>query len=425
MNHGKDVIIVGAGAAGLMAASGLLPLGYRVTVLEARARTGGRFHTLRNGSFSQPIELGVEFIHGNLPLTMELLDKAGITYIPVGGNMNRVKNGDWEKQDDFAVGWEEIMKKMNDVRLDVTLQQFLDEHFSDAKYELTRESVLRFAEGFDLADPSKASVLSLREEWMGEEGEQYRIPGGYDQLTDFLYNECMRSGAEILTSSPVTEITWSDHKISVSAGDKTYMAEKLIITVPLSILSGNSIKFSPDIPAVRAAASGIGFGNVVKCVLEFSRPFWEEKKRNAGFIFSNETIPTWWTQAPSHCAILTSWAGGPQSKPLETKSEDELLQIALLSLSHIFNIPSNDLSQLLRACRIMNWKNENYTRGAYSFGLVGSNQCLNVLNRPINDTIYFAGEGCYSGPSPGTVEAALVSAKNTVEKFDNLSMTQI
>ena len=52
------------------------------------------------------------------------------------------------------------------------------------------------------------SVLALREEWMGEEDEQYRIPGGFDQMINFLERKCLSSGVIIHTSSPVVEIKW-------------------------------------------------------------------------------------------------------------------------------------------------------------------------------------------------------------------------
>ena len=60
-----DILIIGAGAAGLMAARTLAKSGKRVTVLEARDRVGGRIHTLEYGSSQQPLEMGAEFIHGD------------------------------------------------------------------------------------------------------------------------------------------------------------------------------------------------------------------------------------------------------------------------------------------------------------------------------------------------------------------------
>src|SRR6478672_8643147 len=97
-----SLIIVGGGVSGLMAARELAKQGFAVTILEATDRLGGRIHTIRNSLFTQPVEKGVEFIHGNLPLTIGLLKESGIGYKPVGGHMIRVVDGDWKTQDDFT-----------------------------------------------------------------------------------------------------------------------------------------------------------------------------------------------------------------------------------------------------------------------------------------------------------------------------------
>src|SRR5678815_4282420 len=146
----EKIIIAGGGVAGLFAARELSRQGYDITILEATERLGGRIHTIRNALFTQPVEKGVEFIHGNLPLTIKLLKEARIEYKPVRGNMIRVVDGDWKTQDDFTLGWDELIEKMNSVRQDMTMDEFLQQNFSHEKYNDLRTSVLRFANGFDL-----------------------------------------------------------------------------------------------------------------------------------------------------------------------------------------------------------------------------------------------------------------------------------
>jgi monoamine oxidase len=417
----EKIIIAGGGVAGLFAARELSKYKYDVTLLEATDRLGGRIHTIRNSLFTQPVEKGVEFVHGNLPLTIQLLKEAGIEYNVVRGNMVRVVNGDWETQADFAVGWDEVMRKMNSVRKDMTMDEFLKENFSDEKYNDLRTSVLRFANGFDLADTSRASVLALREEWMGEEDEQHRLPGGFDQLVHFFEKECLRSGVAIYNSSPVTEINWQKNSVKVITANKmTYDASTVIVTTSLGQLqSERSIIFHPGIDNYFQAAKNIGFGTVVKVMLEFKEPFWEKKKKGIGFLLTNEIIPTWWTQSPSPYPLLTGWAGGPQAWTLESKDDQTILDLALRSLANIFQKPVEELKQLLTASAVVNWKSDPYSKGAYSYDTVGSIQAKKLFNTPIEETIYFAGEAFYEGPSFGTVEAALVSAKGVVEKIVN------
>ncbi len=416
----ENIIIVGGGVAGLMAATQLLEQGHVVTILEGNDRIGGRVHTIHDSSFEHPVEKGFEFVHGNLPQTIQLLQAAGIEYKPVEGRMIRIVDGDWKTQDDFTIGWKELMERMNEIREDMTVYEFLERNFSDNRYEELRKSVVRFAQGFDLADPSKASVLALREEWMGEEDEQFRIPGGCDQLINYLEKECLKSGGLIHTSSFVTEIKWQKNNVTVTTVDKKkYSGNKLIITVSLGMLltKPSMISFQPSIDDCLKAAQKIGYGTVIKVLLQFKERFWEEKKKNMGFLFTNEVIPTWWTQLPSSYPLLTGWAGGPQAWQLENKDDKAILELALQSLSNVFKKPVDELKQLLTASSVANWSKDSFAKGGYSYSMVGSMQAQKLFNEPIDDTIFFAGEAFYDGPSPGTVEAALVSGKNIAQRI--------
>src|SRR3954462_5608095 len=93
-----DVIIIGAGAAGLMAMRELVIAGYQVCLLEAAPEAGGRIYTVNENGFKEPVEAGAEFIHGDLDLTTELLKHAGIPYVPVDGQMIPVQHGKWLKE---------------------------------------------------------------------------------------------------------------------------------------------------------------------------------------------------------------------------------------------------------------------------------------------------------------------------------------
>src|ERR1700676_840803 len=97
MNN-TDILIIGAGAAGLMAASTLAKAGKKVIVLEARDRCGGRIHTLNHQSFFKNAELGAEFVHGDLPVTLDLLKQAGIPYYSANAEMWRYKNGHFDNE---------------------------------------------------------------------------------------------------------------------------------------------------------------------------------------------------------------------------------------------------------------------------------------------------------------------------------------
>src|SRR5258707_243739 len=86
MPRETDVIIVGAGAAGLAAAAALGEAGLGVTILEARNRIGGRIFTLHDPLYEAPVELGAEFIHGRPPEIWNLLKRRDVRIREMDGN---------------------------------------------------------------------------------------------------------------------------------------------------------------------------------------------------------------------------------------------------------------------------------------------------------------------------------------------------
>lgn len=414
-----SVIIIGGGVAGLMAAYEISRHKIPVTILEAKNRLGGRIHTLDHPSFSQQIETGAEFIHGNLPLTISLLKEAGIGYHEINDKMFRFEKGKLEKEKNFAEHWNKLIEKMSSLNDDMPLNDFLNEYFGDEKYAQLRESVKSFAGGFDLADISTVSTKALCREWSKEMDIQYRIDGGYKKLVDYLETRCRDNNCIISISCCAKKINWSTDQVNIlTMCSRIYKASRLVVTTPVSVLqasadSENYLEFTPAVPQHIQAARNIGFGPVIKIIIEFTESFWEEKKKDIGFIFTDETIPTWWTQSPMENNILTGWLGGEKALALKDETDEVILDKAIHSLSNSFQIPIEELHKKLKASFIANWCKEPDINGGYSFYSMESITAKDVLRKPVNDTIFFAGEALYQGIAGGTVEAALHTAKTT------------
>ena len=409
-----DVIIIGAGAAGLLAMKYLAQAGYHVCVMEAAEMAGGRISTIKEG-FQSHVETGAEFIHGKLPLTFKLLKEAGLTYEIVEGKMIGVQNGSWQT-DEHDGHWDEFMKQLGKLKTDVTILQFLETNFSNPEYIHLRQAVQRFSEGFDLADISKASILSIKDEWKDIEKKQYRIKGGYIQLIDHLVNCCRQLNSEFYFNTCVNKIEYETGNVTVHTTDnKKFQAKKMIITVSAGILQSGTIQFTPQLTDHAVAIQGLGFGAVIKFLLEFKTCFWKEFDDETGFLLTDEEIPTWWTQLPAESNLLTGWLGGPNATKRIFEPDASLLQTALLSLSSIFRMPPAMLQEELTNYKIINWLNQPYIKGGYSYNTLHSKQAINILSSPVDNTIYFAGEAISKSESQGTVESALQSGHDTAQ----------
>jgi monoamine oxidase len=414
-----DILIIGAGAAGLMAMKELVQAGYSVCLLEAAATAGGRIATLAQQGFDGPVETGAEFIHGDLPLTIELLKQAAIFYQPLEGKQVLVQNGVWFGGEEWGGSHFDILtEKLNQLKKDCTILQFLDEHFPLQEYEELRKSVQQFSEGFELADISKASVFALRKEWADIEDNQYRIPGGYSQLIDYLFENCNKYGSAIHFSSPVYKIEHSEgHVIAYTTDNKQYEASKIIITVSAGVLQSGDISFVPALTHHASAIQQLGFGSVIKVLFQFKEPFWLKNQDDIGFLLTDEAIPTWWTQLPRDTSLLTGWLGGARAAKAAELFGNELYELSLSSLSNIFKLDISILRNQLNHHRIICWDTNPYVKGGYSYTTLHSENAIKIVEEPLYNTLYFAGEAIYTGESQGTVEAALASGKQVADRI--------
>ncbi|HUX83814.1 MAG TPA: NAD(P)/FAD-dependent oxidoreductase [Chitinophagaceae bacterium] len=418
-----EILVLGAGASGLFAARELARSGWKVTVVEARDRVGGRIHTLPRGIFSVPAEAGAEFVHGDLPLTLSLLKEAGIPFQESAGKFWQSSSPSPQpgEGESHWAEWETRLKKLE---RDLTVAQFLQAHFGGSSYKELRRSIKGFVSGFDTADPDRASTFSLRQEWLAREdsGPQYRISGGYGRLMDWLAAQLLEQDATICLGCPIREVRWEPGKVTlVGEGRRNFSGPRLLVTLPAGILGAHGkFRFIPELKKLGQGLEKIGFGSVIKVLLEFTRPFWQEPAwyeragspaQGLGMFFSEQRIPTWWTQYPAPSSLLTGWLGGPGAASLSQKrmGSSDLISLSLQSLSEIFRSDENELRSLLRAGLAVDWTRDPYCLGSYSYDTANNGEARKTIAEPVEQTLFFAGEATWEGSSMGTVEAALQS----------------
>jgi monoamine oxidase len=412
-------LIIGAGAAGLMAARDLARAGKRVTLLEARDRCGGRILTLPATEFGYPAEGGPEFVHGAAPVTRALMREAGLSLQRRGGARWSKRSGALRPDDWSMPHAGRFYQALMEVETDLPVAEFLDRHFAAAQYDDLRRSVTRTVEGYDAADPRKMSTLALREEWMArDDGEHGRIAQGYGAMIDYLAADCRRHGAALHFGAAVVAIESADSGIAARCADGgVFEGDAAVLAVPVPLLSEIAL---PEAARRRAAAAAdIGYGNVVKLLLRFATRWWTEldggKFADISFLISNAAVPTWWTQHPAAYPVLTGWYAGPKADGVSSLSEAELVAMGVGSLAEVFELPDERLRDALVAARAINWGNDPFARGAYSYATPATRAAQLALKEPGDGTISFTGEALYAGPDMGTVEAALASGKETAQ----------
>jgi monoamine oxidase len=415
-----DVAIIGAGASGLIAAWEIAKTGRKVIILEARDRTGGRVHSISDPHFEAPVELGAEFIHGDLEITQLLLKKAGIGKEPQKGNFWRKENDRLVKQQ-FLVQDDDLLSgRFKKLDRDITVEEFIANYLQGEEYAALRDTLRTYVEGYYAGDPKSASTFALMEEWNAPEEKQHRVKNGYGALIHWLEKECLEKNVVIRISDPVSSVEWTKDQVRIHAATGIFEAQKLLVTIPVGLWQNDGLEFRPALPGKKNAALNLGYGMVIKLALRFTEPFWLNKNFTGGadlekmaFLFSNEEIPTWWTQYPVRSSLITGWCSGPNSLRLQNEDEDSLLRKGINSLANIFSVPSTKLEGMLVKGMACNWNNDPWSKGGYSYEVVNGPSWKKILGEPVADTIFITGEGLQDGPQIGTVEAALNQGRET------------
>lgn len=400
-----DVVVIGAGVAGLAAAIELEKAGLRLAIFEARDRIGGRIFTHRDPLSPLPIELGAEFVHGRPPEILDLVKAIPLAPCDVSWNPVERRAGQWCDHCDLESESEPLLNEaMRYGGPDMTWAAFVAQSKAAVSQ---KESATRFVEGFNAARADRISLLSIQQDTRAAQavdGEhQFRIPSGYDQIPHFLASQLR---AQVRLATPVHKISWTEGRVEIN-GELT--ARAALITLPIGVLQAPSVVFNP-VPAPVKAALDIEAGQVFRVILRLEEASWEHipELADAGFLFTDlEPFPTWWTTLPMRTPLITAWCAGPHVDGLPGSRE----QIAQEAIKGLQSLLEKGVESKVKAWYVHDWRDDPWSRCAYSYARAGRLAAREELAAPAGKTLFFAGEAAETEGHSGTVHGAIRSGR--------------
>jgi monoamine oxidase len=303
----------------------------------------------------------------------------------------------------------------------------------------TRKHVCAYIEGFEAAYPDRVSAQALaRENQASDEIEGYRsfrILDGYRALLSPLAPG-KSFDFPIRLNTVVRQIRWSRDSVDITgrdaSGEVHVYARKAIVTLPVAVLQAKpgetgAVTFVPELKSKQDALNHLEMGPVIRVVLRFRERFWERIEADSksgnrslsqmSFLHSDDpAFPTWWTTMPRETPILTAWSAGPHCSTLAFQDHDTIVSRALDSLARLMHVDRAELDRLLEAHYLHDWQADPFSRGAYSWAKVGGVGAAAELARPLDFTLFFAGEATDSNGHNGTVHGALESGYRAAQE---------
>ena len=415
LSRETEVLVLGAGISGLAAARTLTDDGWKVIILEARDRIGGRMWT--DTSLGVPLDLGASWIHGvnGNPITKlakQFSVQTAVTdydnallYDFDGREMSDAEYA--EIEDLFESIYAEVADMQENTDDDMPLQQAFDEALSSRS--LSPEELRRF--GFYVqqvtsleygADPVDLSLW----EWDQDEefgGEDVVFPNGYNQITDGL-----AKGLDNRLGVKVTAVSYGADGVEVETSSGVFVAEKAVVTFPLGVLKKAGVKFDPPLPAEKQSAiDRLNMGVLNKVYLKFPETFWDEEVESIGYL--SERVGEWcdWLSFAPYLGapVLMAFHGGAKGFALEELSDDEIVAGAMKTLRVMFGDDIPEPEGVL----ITRWGKDPFAFGSYShIPPYASGDDIDALFEPVDGVLFFAGEATHR-KYPTTVHGAYLS----------------
>lgn len=423
-----DVLVLGAGIAGLTAARDLATQHMRVVVLEARDRIGGRLWTDRTTA-SIPLDLGASWIHGvqGNPL-VALARRAEVRTAPTNyENLTRfdAQGRQLSPAADRAVDrrFADLSRFIADERRRRARLDLPDQPLAAAIADFiaargltgTARRELDYAVVSEIEQEWAGDVADLSFDWWDQDGE---LPGGdvllldgYDRIAAL-----QATGLEVRLGTIVRRVERQAERVRVTTDGGVFTAPRAVVALPLGVLQAH-VSFAPALPARKLRAlAHLGMGVLDKLYLRFPRPFWSGADSELlGYVATTRGSFTEWLDLHHYTGepVLLVFHAGSAALAVEAKSDAVLAAEAMVVLRSIFGPGAPDPL----AVRTVRWGADPFSHGSYSHlrtgGVPGD---YDALAAAIDGRLFFAGEATHRR-FPATVHGALLSGQRAAREL--------
>lgn len=416
-----DVIVIGAGIAGLTAARDLAKLGYEVLVLEARDRVGGRIDT--NWSLGAPFEWGAGWIHGpdGNPISDLVEATGGETFVTEDDSLNVFDGAGVQIERSTLFELDARLKKAG-VAIDDELEGDMpvSKALNLVDKSLLKDPLFRWGmSAFVEFDTGGAIEKLSARDYANDQvfgGKDVVLLDGYDKVLPPL-----TKGFDVALNSIVDTVEYEEGDgVSVYVGDMLYEASFAICSVPLGVLKKKKVTFDPPLPkAMSRSIERLAMGTVTKLALKFPTPFWNVETQYFGFITEEKGRWSYALNYRTFCDenILLLLSLGDYAFKADGMSDVQMIEDAMAVLRQTFGADIPEPTGHLAT----HWAKDPYAFGAYSYAAFGASpKDFEAFNKPVQETIIFCGEHT-NFAYHATTHGAFLSGQSAARSVDALA----
>lgn len=384
-----DVVIIGAGAAGLAAGHALKAGGHRAVLLEARGRIGGRAWT--DTSLGPAYDAGAMFIHwAETNPWVEIARELGVPTAPEswGGGFRAYADGK-PMQDSDRRRRREAFRQI-DRRLETDAIGKRDLSVAQLLGDLGPDMAPVASSGLLLSIGEESDRISARDYQRLWSGEDLIVPSGYGALV-------ARHGAglDIRLNQPVEEIRWDGPVVAVTTAFGTLTARACIVTVPVGVLKAGAIRFVPALPTqTQDALAGLQMGALTKIALKTEGDRFGIEPGTTLIEAGKPEEMISFDMYPDGKDIVIGYCGGDFARKLSQASTEAARDHATGLLARMVG---EDFRGTVKACSFPAWWTDPYAKGSYSVCAPGHDGAREALARPIGGKLLIAGEATAGG----------------------------